>query len=62
VRNLGYGYEEWRIVDLASDPGWIDLGKHCPKLAAMDLARFTMDLDAYVVRITKLVDTIFSVN
>jgi putative nucleotidyltransferase with HDIG domain len=62
VRNLGYGYEEWRVVDLATDPGWIDLGEHCPKLAAMDLARFTMDLDAYVVRITKLVDTIFSVN
>jgi hypothetical protein len=62
VRNLGYGYEEWRVVDLATDPGWIDLSEHCPKLATIDLARFTMDLDAYVVRITKLVDTIFSVN
>jgi hypothetical protein len=49
-------------VDLATDPGWIDLKEHCPKLATMDLARFTMDLDAYVVKITKLVDTIFSVN
>jgi putative nucleotidyltransferase with HDIG domain len=62
VRNLGYGYEEWRAVDLATDPGWIDLAEHCPKLASIDLARFTMDLDAYVVKITKLVDTIFSVN
>jgi len=62
VRNLGYGYEEWRAVDLATDPGWIDLKEHCPNLATMDLARFTMDLDAYVVRITKLVDAIFSVN
>jgi putative nucleotidyltransferase with HDIG domain len=62
VRSLGYGYEEWRVVDLATDPGWIDLKEHCPKLATMDLARFTMDLDAYVVRITKLVDAIFSVN
>jgi hypothetical protein len=33
---------------------------HCPKLANIDLARFTLDLDAYVVRITKMVDTIFS--
>jgi hypothetical protein len=62
VRNLGYGYEEWRAVDLATDPGWIDLAEHCPKLSSIDLARFTMDLDAYVVRITKLFDAIFSVN
>jgi purine-binding chemotaxis protein CheW len=39
-----------------------DLAEHCPELASIDLARFTMDLDAYVVRITKLVDAIFSVN
>jgi HD-like signal output (HDOD) protein len=62
VRNLGYGYEEWRAIDLAADPAWIELAKHCPKLASIDLARFTLDLDAYVVRITKLVDTIFSPN
>ena len=40
VRNLGYGYEEWRAI----------------------VARFTMDLDAYVVRITELVDSISSPN
>jgi HD-like signal output (HDOD) protein len=60
LRGLGYGYEEWRAVDLAGDPAWAELSRHCPKLATMDLARFTLDLDAYVVRITKLVDTIFS--
>jgi HD-like signal output (HDOD) protein len=62
VRNLGYGYEEWRAIDLEADPAWVELAKHCPKLASIDLARFTLDLDAYVVRITKLVDTIFSPN
>ena len=31
VRNLGYGYEEWRVVDLATDPGWIDLERTLPK-------------------------------
>jgi HD-like signal output (HDOD) protein len=62
VRGLGYGYEEWRAIDLEADPAWIELAKHCPKLASIDLARFTLDLDAYVVRITKLVDTIFSPN
>ncbi|MGA8222931.1 MAG: HDOD domain-containing protein [Candidatus Acidiferrales bacterium] len=60
LRGLGYGYEEWRAIDLAADPAWVGLAKHCPKLASIDLARFTLDLDAYVVRITKLVDTIFA--
>jgi len=60
LRGLGYGYEEWRAIDLAADPAWPELARHCPKLANIDLARFTLDLDAFVVRITKLVDTIFS--
>jgi hypothetical protein len=60
LRGLGYGYEEWRAIDLAADPAWTELARHCPKLATLDLARFTLDLDAYVVRITKLVDTIFT--
>jgi HD-like signal output (HDOD) protein len=60
VRGLGYGYEEWRAIDLAADPAWVGLLKHFPQLANMDMARFTLDLDAYVVRITALVDSIFS--
>lgn len=61
-RGLGYGYDEWRAIELEANPAWIDLAKHCPKLASMDLARFTMDLDAYVASITNLVDSIFSPN
>ena len=60
VRNLGYGYEEWRAIDLQADPAWVLLAKHCPNLASIDLARLTLDLDAYVVSITELVDTIFA--
>lgn len=60
MRNLGYGYQEWRAVDLEADPAWNILQKHCPKLAKIDLARFTLDLDDYLVRITSLVDEIFS--
>jgi putative nucleotidyltransferase with HDIG domain len=59
LRGLDYGYKEWRAIDLAADQAWTELAKHCPKLASIDLARFTLELDAYVVRITKLVDTIF---
>src|ERR1700726_3881751 len=62
LRGLGYGYEEWRAIDLAADPAWAELARHCPKLATIDLARFTLDLDADVVRITKLVDTIFTLH
>jgi putative nucleotidyltransferase with HDIG domain len=60
MRGLGYGYEEWRAIDLAADPAWIALAQKFPKLANIDLARFTLDLDADVVRITSLVDSIFS--
>jgi hypothetical protein len=60
VRDLVYGYEEWRAVDLAADPAWSELSRHCPKMATLDLARFTLDMDAYIARTTKLVDTIFS--
>lgn len=57
---LGYGYEEWRAIDLQADAAWIELARHLPKIANIDLARFTLDLDDYVVRITTLVDEIFS--
>jgi putative nucleotidyltransferase with HDIG domain len=60
LRGLGYGYEEWRAIDLQADPAWIELVKHLPKIASIDLARFTLDLDAYVVHVTTLVDAIFS--
>jgi hypothetical protein len=62
LRGLGYGYEEWRAIDLQADPAWIALAQLCPKAQSIDLARLTMDLDFYVIGITKLVDTIFLPN
>jgi len=62
MRGLGYGYDEWRSVDLAADPVWEILSKHCPQLAKMDLARFTMDLDAYVPEVQALVESVFASN
>jgi len=61
-RGLGYGYEEWRSLELAADPAWTELGKHCPRLTKMDLARFTLDLDAFVPRVQALVDSVFATN
>jgi HD-like signal output (HDOD) protein len=62
LRGLGYGYEEWRGVDLAADPAWGDLSKLCPQLSKMDMARFTMDLDAFVPRVQALVEAVFAPN
>jgi HD-like signal output (HDOD) protein len=60
LRGLGYGYDEWRSVDLAADPAWEDLARHCPQISKMDLARFTMDLDAFVPKVQLLVEAVFS--
>jgi HD-like signal output (HDOD) protein len=60
LRGLGHGYDEWRSVDLAADPAWEILVKHCPQLGKMDLARFTMDLDAFVPRVQALVESVFT--
>lgn len=60
LRGLGYGYNEWRGVDLTADPAWDILAVSCPRLATMDVARFTMDLDAVVEKVTELVDAVFA--
>ena len=60
LRGLGYGYDEWRGIDFAAEPAWTTLSKHCPRLASMDLVRFTLDMDMYVVRVSELVDTVFA--
>jgi HD-like signal output (HDOD) protein len=60
LRGLGYGYDEWSGVDLAADSAWAELSKHCPRLATMDLARFTLDMESWVARIDALVDAVFA--
>jgi HD-like signal output (HDOD) protein len=62
MRGLGHGYDEFRSVDLAADPAWEQLSKCCPQLGKMDLARFTMDLDAYVPHVQALVESVFAPN
>jgi len=62
MRNLGYGYEEWRGVELARNSAWEELAKEFPRLKNMDMARFTMDLDAYLPRVQALVESVFASN
>jgi hypothetical protein len=59
LRGLGYGYEEWRAIDLTADPARMVLGNHCHRLATIDPSRLTLDLDTYLAKGTALVNTIF---
>jgi HD-like signal output (HDOD) protein len=60
MRGLGYGYDEWHSVDIMADPAWAELARCCPRLEKMDLARFTMDLDAFLPMVQTLVETVFA--
>lgn len=60
VRGLGYGYYEARQFDLAAEDPWRVLQKKYPAAAALDLARFTFELDEHAVQVQALVDSIFA--
>jgi len=60
MTGLGYGYEEWRSVELAADPAWEELAKLCPRLKKMDLIRFTLDLEGIVPGVQTLVESVFN--
>ncbi|HUO16228.1 MAG TPA: HDOD domain-containing protein [Verrucomicrobiae bacterium] len=62
LRDLGYGYYEAMGVDLAGDSAWACLLENYPKLANMDLARLTMDLDGAMEEITSLVSSVFQTS
>lgn len=59
LRGLGYGYYEAREFDLASETAWSVLQQKYPAAAALDLARFTFELDEYAVEVQRLVKSIF---
>lgn len=60
VRELGYGYYEVMGVDFAGSDAWKILREQYSNLANMDLARFTMDIDAMMPEIQTLVESIFA--
>ena len=59
MRGLGYGYYERHRVDLISNSAWAILLKEHRDLEAMDLVRFTFELDEAVQEIHALVSTVF---
>jgi HD-like signal output (HDOD) protein len=59
LRNLGYGFEEIGFVDLAAEPAWAFAIDELPKLRDFDLARFTLELDAFIDEVEQLVAALF---
>ena len=59
VRYLGYGYDEILSVDLGQGKAWQVLVSSHPRLAEMDVARFTMDIDGAMEQIVATVDAVF---
>ena len=60
LRNLGYGYYEARVFDLAAEPAWQILAAKHAAAAELDLARFTFELDEHAVHVEAMVDSIFA--
>ena len=59
MRDLGYGYYERQKVDLISDPAWAILLREHRDLGALDLVRFTFELDEAVEEIHAMVAAVF---
>lgn len=60
MRGLGYGFDELRQVNLATEPAWECISQDLPKVKTFDLERFTLELDAYIEEIERLVTALFS--
>jgi putative nucleotidyltransferase with HDIG domain len=61
LRGMGYGYEEICEVDFQEAPAWGVLRKHVPHLEDLDVARFTLELDAEAEEIRTFVASTFRV-
>jgi putative nucleotidyltransferase with HDIG domain len=60
MRDMGYGYYEPLGVDFMADPAWTLLAGQFRKLASMDLALFTFELDTLMDDVQRMVEDIFS--
>jgi len=59
LRNLGYGFEEIGFIDLATEPAWAFAAAELPQMRDFDLARFTLELDAFITEVEQSVTTLF---
>jgi hypothetical protein len=56
---MGYGYDEMLEIDFHEAPAWFLLQKAVPALEGLDVARFTLELDADAEEIRLLVASCF---
>jgi len=59
LRSLGYGFEEIGFVDFAAEPAWTLAADELPRMRAFDLARFTLELDAFITEVEQSVAALF---
>jgi putative nucleotidyltransferase with HDIG domain len=59
LRGMGYGYDEMLEIDFHEAPAWGLLQKAVPQIEGLDIARFTLELDAEAEEIRLLVAASF---
>jgi putative nucleotidyltransferase with HDIG domain len=59
LRGMGYGYDEMLEIDFHEAPAWGLLQKAVPQIEGLDIARFTLELDAKAEEIRLLVAASF---
>lgn len=59
MSTLGHGYAEEREVHLTEMPGFDTLMRACPHLEHFDWARFTLEMEAYLPEVRRLVTLLF---
>ena len=57
---LGYGFTEDLVVTLEEEPAWRIIGEHSPRVKYLDIACFTMEIEAYVNEVRSLVSALFN--
>lgn len=56
---LGHGYEENIIVTLQDEPAWKIVASRSPRLEALDMVCFTLEVESYVKEVRTLVSVLF---
>jgi HD-like signal output (HDOD) protein len=59
MAGLGYGYVEDRQINFVEEPGFAVLLQECPALQNLDWVRFTIELEAYMEEVRRLVTVLY---
>jgi len=59
MQGMGYGIEEMMEIDFLDSPAWRLLQSELPKIDALDIARFTLELDAESEEVRRLVSSVY---